>query len=413
SFPLWSLQDLLTGKVPATQIKNRIILIGTTAPSLRDLFPVSQTRFLLSTSQFQVPGVEIHAHRLASLLDRTQGQESRLIRTASPWMNSGLEIVAILLGIYLGNSFLAIRKSVIYVFLGTSLFVLAGFGALYLLNYWLGITLPAISFLVMGTVAWIQRGTLSQQHRQQIERLLGQATSPEVAQKLWENRDNLLSEGRFEGRQLIVTVMFSDIADFTTVSEGMRPNDLLDWINRGMRQCISSIVHSGGIVNKFTGDGFLAAFGAPVSHGEREDACFAVKVALEIADHLEKLNSILATEGKPPMRLRIGIHTGPVVAGSMGGTERLEYCILGDAVNCASRLESIEKQRHEGVCRILVSADTRHLVESSQTHLNWKEWGCMHLKGRNQPIQIWELLSSRAQPEQNPNESTPSALTES
>lgn len=403
SYLTWSLSELLTGQIPASAIKGRIVLIGTTAPSLRDLFTVPHTRFLESRSQisqstsekhahqFQISGVEIHAHRLSALFDRSAGQDDRLIRASPPWLSLVTEILAALLGIYLGNSFHVIRRSFLNVILITTFIFIAGFAMLYFGGFWIAVTLPCISLLIMATVAWIQRGTLSQQHRQQIERLLGQATSPEVAMKLWENRDDLLRDGRFAGRQLLVTVMFSDIANFTTVSESMLPNELLDWINRGMRDCISSIVSSGGIVNKFTGDGFLAAFGAPASHGAREDAGHAVHVALEIADHLETLNRELSAEGKPSMRLRIGIHTGMVVAGSMGGTERLEYCILGDAVNCASRLESIDKHRHEGTCRILISGETRKLLQASLSRMHWEEWGCMHLKGRVEPLQIWQL----------------------
>jgi adenylate cyclase len=415
SYPMWSLSDILNGNISASEIKGKVFLIGTTAPSLRDLFSVPHTRFLQSkdiqnktsgeqhASQFQVSGVEIHAHRLSSLFDRAASQNHRLIRTSPYWLTLLIEVLAAFFGIYLGNSFHAIRRSFLNVMLATGFVLVVGFALLYFGSYWMAITLPCIALLLMSTVAWIQRGTLSQQHREQIERLLGQATSPEVAMKLWENRDDLLSEGRFEGRQLLVTVMFSDIASFTTVSEGMLPSELLNWINRGMRECISSIVRAGGIVNKFTGDGFLAAFGAPAGHGAQEDACYAVNVALEIATHLNRLNIELKAEDKPAMRLRIGIHTGMAIAGSMGGTERLEYCIMGDAVNCASRLESIDKHRHEGICRILISGETKKLIDPTLTELSWEEWGSMHLKGRVEPIQIWELKGMSTQSSVSPN----------
>ncbi|MFY8148023.1 MAG: adenylate/guanylate cyclase domain-containing protein, partial [Prochlorococcaceae cyanobacterium] len=224
-------------------------------------------------------------------------------------------------------------------------------------------------------------------------RLLGQTTSPAVARQLWEQREELLSDGRFEGRLLPVTILFSDTCNFTTVSERLSPADLLTWLNRGMAYCVPAITRRGGMVNKFTGDGFLAVFGAPLSESPETDARAAIETALEIQETLEQLNRTLAEEGAPAMRLRIGIHSGEVLAGSMGSSERLEYAVIGDTVNCASRLESIDKTRQDNTCRVLVSAATRALLPGDWT-LEWQHWGSLQVKGRQEPLDIWELRGS-------------------
>jgi adenylate cyclase len=164
------------------------------------------------------------------------------------------------------------------------------------------------------------------------------------------------------------------------------------WLNRGMAYCVPAVTKRGGMVNKFTGDGMLAVFGVPVSGDPALDAEAAIAAALEIRAGLAALNAELAAEGLPAMRLRIGIHSGEVLAGSMGSSERLEYAVIGDTVNCASRLESLDKQRHSGVVRILVSSATRALLGADQDQaLPWLEWGPLQVKGRDEPLLVAEL----------------------
>jgi adenylate cyclase len=256
-------------------------------------------------------------------------------------------------------------------------------------------SLPLAALALMAGAAWLRRGSASQQQRQQIQRLLGQSTSPAVAQQLWEQRDDLLNDGRFEGRVLPVTTVFSDTCNFTTVSEKLSPADLLAWLNRGMALCVPAITQRAGMVNKFTGDGFLAVFGAPVGRGVEADAQDAIEACLAIQRSLEVLNRDLAADGAPAMHMRIGVHSGDVLAGSMGSSERLEYAVIGDTVNCASRLESYEKTRQTNICRVLVSSATRDLLSPARRDaLLWDYWGSLQMKGRQEPLEIWELRGS-------------------
>lgn len=395
SFTTWSLRDLFTpGRVPASQIRGRVVLIGSTAPSLRDLFDVSHSQFHRGASQLQVPGVELHALRLASLLDLARGDDRQRPRTLPPWSESILFVVSLSLGIALGEGLRSLRLSLLVVS-GTLLLLLPlGVGLLALERVWLGLSEPLAGMTLMASAAWLRRGVISQQQRQQFEKLLGQTTSPAVARQLWSQRETLLSDGRFEGRQLPVTILFSDLADFTTVSEGLSPRDLLAWLNQAMAVCVPAITSRGGMVNKFTGDGLMAVFGAPVGEGPERDAAAAIEAALQIQGSLPALNAALASQGWPTMRMRVGIHSGDVLAGSMGSSERVEYALIGDTVNCASRLESLAKDRHDTLCRILVSSSTHSLLPA-RSELEWLDWGPMQVKGREEPLEIWELRGQR------------------
>lgn len=171
----------------------------------------------------------------------------------------------------------------------------------------------------MTMTSWIRRATASQEQRRQFERLLGQTTSPAVAAELWSQRETLLTNGRFPGRELPLTMMLADTVRFSSVGEWMAPAELLDWINIGMEKFVEIINRHGGMVNKFTGDGFLAVFGAPLSVDACANAEAAVAAAREIQLAITDLLVELKGRDLPPIRLRIGICSGPVITGSMGG----------------------------------------------------------------------------------------------
>jgi adenylate cyclase len=371
------------------QAAGRIVLIGSTAPSLRDSFAVPHSRFRPGSSVMQMSGVELHAQRLVALQAAAAPQAALaaadptlVLRPVPAGPQRLLCLLLFGLGVLLGERPAGLRRSVLLVAAALPLLLGLLLG-LFWGGWWLGLSLPLASFTLPAGVAWLRRGTLSQLQRQQFQRLLGQTTTPAVAEELWRQRETLLHDGRFEGRQLPVTVLFADIAGFTGVAEGMTPAEVLAWLNRGMAEAIPVIARHGGMVNKFTGDGFLAVFGAPLGRGEASEARAALQAALEIRQRLEAL----ALE--PPLRLRIGVHSGDVIAGSLGSSERFEYAVMGDAVNCAARLESVRKERHPDACRVLVSAATRALV--GDLPLRWSAWGRTPVKGRREPLEIWEL----------------------
>jgi class 3 adenylate cyclase len=154
---------------------------------------------------------------------------------------------------------------------------------------------------------------------------------------------------------------------------------LLAWLNQGMSRFVPAITTRGGMVNKFTGDGLLAVFGAPLSDGPEADALAAVEAALAIQGVVEELNVGLAERG-----------------------ERLEYAVIGDAVDCASRLESVDKERRRNRCRVLVSTETRTMLPPALA-LRWDGWGRVARKGRQEPLEVWELLGTALSPDSEPD----------
>ena len=401
SFPSFEFGALLAGRVPTDAIRGRIVLIGSTAPSLRDLFTVPHSRFRSGAAAMQMSGMEIHAQRILALRDLERLGHPAIV-AADPRWELVLTLLNVLVGVALAETIPQLRRSVLLVGL-LEVVQVSVLVALLVHGLWLGMIMPVSGLAVMAGAGWLRRSAVNQRQRQEFARLLGQTTSPAVAAQLWEQRESLLSDGRFEGRQLSVTVLFSDTCNFTTVSEQMQPAEVLDWLNRGMAIFVPAICNRGGMVNKFTGDGLLAVFGAPLSAGTREDARAAVAAARAIQQGLVHLNAELRAEGQPEMKLRIGLHSGMVLAGSMGSSERLEYAVIGDTVNCASRLESIDKTRQDNLCRVLASCTTMDLVEVADDTAfdddeleatgprSWQPWGALHVKGRREPLEIWEL----------------------
>ena len=265
------------------------------------------------------------------------------------------------LGLLLGERLPTLRRSVIAVVL-LSVATAGGITVLLWNHIWIGIALPLTGLLSMGGASWLRRGAMSQQHAQQIRDLLGQTTSPAVAQQLWDQRDELLSNGQFEGRQLPITALFTDTVSFTSVSERLSPRELMDWLNRGMSVCVPAITNRGGMVNKFTGDGMLAVFGVPIEGDNQRKPRPPSRPRWKSKPDSNASNQELRNAGEPEMHVRLGIHSGEALVGSMGCPARIEYAVIGDTVNCASRLESLEKHRHEGVLRVLISANTLELL---------------------------------------------------
>jgi class 3 adenylate cyclase len=188
-------------------------------------------------------------------------------------------------------------------------------------------------------------------------------------------------------------MLFADIKDFSTISEQMTPEALLEWLNELLEVITQEILNHQGIVNKFTGDGVMAVFGVPTSRllktEVEADAKGAVACALGISDRLEKMNQNWQRLGLPVVQMRIGIFTGPVVVGSLGGKDRLEYGVIGDSVNIAARLESCEKHRQPTNCRILIGYDTLvHLQEQFEV----EPWGLLALKGKQQMVDVYRVV---------------------
>jgi adenylate cyclase len=192
------------------------------------------------------------------------------------------------------------------------------------------------------------------------------------------------------GESLTVTILFTDIRSFTSISETMDPQQLVALLNEYFTEMVGIVMQEDGVVDKYIGDAIMAVFGAPVP--KPDDAVNAVRAAVRMRHALHALNVRLEARGLPTLRTGIGIHTGEVVAGNIGSEKRMEYTVIGDAVNLASRLESSTKEL--GV-DVLISEDTyaltQHAIEARPVRQ-------IAVKGRQQPVLAYELLGLRGEP---------------
>ncbi len=386
--PIYSLSEILEDKIPLEKLKNKMIVIGATAPSLKDVFAVPSSRFVTDSKNLLISGAEIHAHRANQLLS-LQNNSTLKIKTINPF----IELFGIIFYVFLISIFIEKTKKIsigLIVFISAlGLLALAVYLA-FIIGYWIELALPVIGAITFSSISWLKKASEQQKQKALMQKLLGQTTSPEVAEELWNQKDSLLENGRFPGTELPVTILFSDTVSFSSVSENMNPTELLDWLNRGMEKFVKIISENGGMVNKFTGDGFLAVFGAPVKKNYEQSSNEAIKTAMEIRNAIEKLKDDLEAEGLPLIKLRIGIHSGKIITGSMGGSEKIEYALIGDSVNVAARLESLNKDNMKNNCRILVSKESLNFANGSDYKL--EEWGPCKVKGRESLVEVFEIL---------------------
>lgn len=216
--------------------------------------------------------------------------------------------------------------------------------------------------------------------REKIRDLLGKVVSPEIAAELMEGQIELGGEER------IVSVLFADIRGFTTLSEKQTPSQTLYMLNQCFEKICLAIESSGGVVDKFNGDAVMALFGAPVSHDN--DADRAMQALLSIEQALRELSED-ADSATAGLSIGLGIHTGLVVAGNMGSQNRMNYTVIGDSVNLASRLESLT--RLYGVSNLVSEASVSALGEDADKY-QWLELDVVRVKGKREPVKIYSLL---------------------
>lgn len=225
--------------------------------------------------------------------------------------------------------------------------------------------------------------------RQRERDIFGRVVSPEVREKL------LSGELQLGGENLRVSVLFSDIRGFSTISEKMNPHDVVMLLNDYLTEMTEAVRPWGGYVNNFIGDAIVVVFGAPEARADNELS--AIRAALAMKARLETLNRRRQEAGEPPLKTGIGISTGKVIAGQIGSLERFMYTVIGDAVNVAARLEDLTK-RFDGN-PILVNALTCEGCTHQQSEIQFVDQGLQSVKGREEPVHVYAVYSEEsAQP---------------
>jgi adenylate cyclase len=226
------------------------------------------------------------------------------------------------------------------------------------------------------------RGLIGQVADQELRRArLGRYFSPSVAARLQsENSGPELRE---------VTVLFSDLRDFTALSAQLEPAEVVRTLNAYHTEMVEAVFLYGGTLDKFIGDGLMAYFGGPLP--DADHALHAIQCALSMKQALVRVNDTRAAVGAAPLRMGVGLHTGPVVLGDVGSPERrLEFTAIGDTVNVASRMEGLTKQVGEVI--LASEATWRAVGERTQ----WREGPVSHVKGKTEPLRVFVPLDQPA-----------------
>ncbi|MGA2649905.1 MAG: adenylate/guanylate cyclase domain-containing protein [Terracidiphilus sp.] len=334
--------DVLNGSVAPAQFHNKLVLIGQGSDAARDrelspLFRVRQS----DGKREQIAGTELHAAAIATLLSgHAIGEVARWLQwcvnfvllAAATWAFSRLQL-------RMAFALAAMFIPIIYVAAQII------FSANHLWFPYLETLLGVAAALPCG-VAWqyVKANLLrseTEQQRKQLMEMFSRYVDPQVANAIWLRRD----EVSLEGDERVATVLFSDIRNFTGITAGKPSRNVLRWLNRYFTAMDEVIRTHGGFLNKFIGDGLLVIYGVPLSQGESVDACNAVRSALAMLRRVEELNADRpAGEDCPDLKIGVGIHTGMLTSGSVGSLNRLEYSVIGETVNLASRLESLNKE---------------------------------------------------------------------
>jgi adenylate cyclase len=392
TIPMVSLGDMMTGKVKPEQIRDRIVLIGNVAESGKDFFITPPSA---GQADGRMPGVIIHAQAVSMFLDAASGKRGLF------WFWSEVAEGFWVLGWSVLGGILAARsRNPVFLLTATpiSFLALVGFcGFCFLQNGWVPIVPPALGFLLTLGSGVSYSAQQAQRQQQMIMRLLGQSTSPEIADTLWQRRDELLKNGRLPGQQLTATLLFTDLKGFSAISELYSPERILNWLNEYLDAMAQLVQQHQGIINKFTGDGIMAVFGVPIPHEQpleiQQDARNAVDCAIAMEKALVTLNQQWQTQGLPEVQMRVGIYTGAVVVGSLGSPIRLEYGVIGDGVNIASRLESFDKDRQPSACRILIAQQTRDCLPEGYL---LEDWGELSLKGKAFQVNVFRVMGQNS-----------------
>ncbi|HIE00904.1 MAG TPA: adenylate/guanylate cyclase domain-containing protein [Thiotrichaceae bacterium] len=374
SFPYVSATDVLHGRIKDPSIlKNNIILLGTSAQGLQDL------RATPVESIF--PGVEIHANMISGMLD------NNLMSQLSS-ENKLETLLLILIGI--------IMISLLPLF--SPLTATIGTLGLSGLVIWMNMTLwheqdfvlPLATTLLLILTQFLFNMSygyfLESTNKRHLTNLFGQYVPPELVDEMSKNLGGNQSQFSMEGESRKMTVLFSDVRGFTSLSENLEPKELSQLMNEYLTPMTHIIHEHRGTIDKYMGDAIMAFWGAPLI--DQKHARHALDTAMEMLKHLETLRQQFQTKGWPEIKIGIGINTGVMSVGNMGSQFRMAYTVLGDAVNLGSRLEGATKQY--GV-QLIVSEATRTAVPEYL----YRELDRVKVKGKEQPVIIFEPLGLR------------------
>jgi adenylate cyclase len=377
----YSMWDVLNGTVPPETFKNKIVLVGGTALGIGDL---RSTPFEKQDAGYM--GVEVHANIIDNLLHSDERGRSFLTRGLhEEIIDTGF---ILLFGLVFGFWFSRVKPlySTISVFLTLGAFAWLVYLSFARWGIWLSCVVPAGTLVANYAVITSFRMIFEEGEKRKIRKTFSQYLSPGVISLIEKDPAKYIRPG---GETKELTVMFSDIRGFTTLSEGLTADELVQLLNEYLGEMTEVIFHNSGTLDKYIGDAIMAFWGSP--YPQTDHAYCACACALEMVRTLEKLNARWQAEGRKQIAIGVGLNTGPVNVGNMGSAKRLAWTVMGDNVNLASRLEGITKEYR---CRIVISEGTYQEIANQFV---CRDLDKIRVKGKLQPVTIYELLDFAAE----------------
>lgn len=366
SFRYLSLTDVLRDRIPQAELKNKIVLVGTSAPGLMDMrsTPVATV----------YPGVEVHANMISGILEQNLKQKPPYVL--------GAEVVLLLVTGVALSLILPLLSPVQATLLAFAALLAALAGNLAIWQF-AGLAMPLAGGLLMilclFALAMSFGYFVESRTKRQITGLFGQYVPAELVDEMSKNPEQVSMEG--DSREM--TILFSDVRGFTSISEKLDAKELTLLMNEFLTPLSRVIYKHRGTIDKYMGDCIMAFWGAPLS--DPEHAKHAILAGIEMQRTLKELQPRFKERGWPEIHIGVGINTGRVSVGNMGSEVRVAYTVMGDAVNLASRLEGITKQYGAGV---IVGENTRNTVAD----FVYRELDLVRVKGKDKPVAIYEPL---------------------
>ncbi|HLX12658.1 MAG TPA: adenylate/guanylate cyclase domain-containing protein, partial [Bacteroidota bacterium] len=362
--------------------KNKIVLIGSRMPEDHDLFtvPIGQGK---QSGDNLMYGVEVHANMIQQVLD------NNFLYREPAWV----DILAIFFFSAVTSLAVTKFKTIKFRFQAASEVLSAGFVLLELTgiaactiklfnnaNYVALVSGPSLAIVFGYLGATVHNYIVERKQKALIKGMFTQYLNPHVVNELVEHPERL----RLGGQRKELTIFFSDIVGFTSISEKLQPEGLVSLLNEYLSAMTHIIFDNEGTLDKFEGDAVMAFWGAPID--QPDHALRACQASLEMQAELVRIRERWKAEGKPDIAARIGLNTGEVLVGNMGGAGRFDYTVIGDSVNLASRLEGANKQYKS---KIMIGQTTYKHVEKEVVA---RELDMIQVVGKTEPVTVYELL---------------------
>lgn len=370
TFTKYSYAEVLEGGIPLEWLKGKIVLIGSTALGYFDHYNMA--------FQNQLPGIYFHANVIDNLWSKDF------------LVPAGLVVTVLLILIFGCSIGIVVPKfsawwTALSVIVFAILFWCAGYFLMVKRLIYIELVAPTVSILGSYLFVFFYRFIVEQREKAGIKRAFGVYVNPHVVDQIAKNPDAL----KLGGEMREMTVMFSDVAGFTSISEKLSPQELVQLLNLYLTAMTDTIMKYDGTVDKYEGDAIMAFWGAPLLQpNHAKQSCLAV---LENRQRLAELNVELEKKGMHELSVRCGVNSGPMNVGNMGSTQKFNYTVMGDAVNLASRLEGANKQYGT----VLMISETTY--EQAKDDVEVRELDLLRVKGKKLPIKVFELVCKKGE----------------